>query len=358
MPMASPPLPVGKLPPQLLVELLQHAPGADPRVLVGPRVGCDVAVIDFGDRLLVAKSDPITFATDAAGYYAVHVNANDVATSGAVPRWMLATVLLPEGSATERLAADLFRQIVEACTSIGVTLVGGHTEITYGLDRPIICGQMLGEVERCHLVTAAGAQPGDVVLVTKAVPVEGTSLIAREKGDELRRRGYREAEVERGRQMLYDPGISVLREAQIALAAGGVHALHDPTEGGIVTGLWELAEAGGLGLEVYPDAIPVDPLGGRLCAEFGLDPLGTIASGSLLIAAPEADARRICEALEGARLPCRAIGRVTGPEAGRQLVSGRPDSPVGPADRTPDAPDATTRELLPFARDEIAKLFT
>jgi len=338
--MASVPLPVGKLPPRVLAELLQRAPADDPRVLLGPRVGCDVAVLDLGDRLLVAKSDPITFATDAAGYYAVHVNANDIATSGAIPRWMLATLLLPEHSATEDLAGDLFRQISDACTALGIALVGGHTEVTYGLGRPIICGHMLGEVESGRLVTAAGAQPGDVILLTKAVPLEGASLIARERGDDLRRRGYTEAEVERARQMLYDPGISVLRDAQVALGAGAVHAMHDPTEGGVLTGLWELAEAAGVGIEVDAADIPVDALGGGLCAEFGLDPLGTIASGSLLITAPEPDAGDISHALEVAGIRCTPIGRIVPADAGRWVRGLGPD-----------------RELVPLASDEITKLF-
>ncbi len=331
---------MGKLSPGFLDELFRSLAADDPRVLLGPRVGCDVAVIDMGTRYLIAKSDPITFATDAAGYYAVHVNANDIATSGAVPRWMLATVLLPESGATESLARDLFEQISQACADIQATLIGGHIEVTYGLDRPVICGHMLGEVDKERLVTSSGAQPGDVVLVTKTVPVEGTSIITREKADDLRERGYSEAEIERGQRMLYDPGISVLRDAQVACGAGVVHAMHDPTEGGIITGLWELAEASGVGLDVDLDAIPVDPLGQRLCAEYGLDPHGTIASGSLLIAAAPTDAAHIADALHDAGIPCTPVGRITAPEQRRRAtVAG------------------ASRELAIFAQDEVAKLF-
>ena len=155
--MAPPLLPPGKLPATLLEELLQQQePPADPRLLIGPRPGEDAAVIDFGERLLIAKSDPITFATDAIGYYAVNVNANDVASMGGTPRWFLATLLLPEEGTTPDLVRDIFAQIREACRALQVTLVGGHTEITLGLDRPLICGQMLGETTRQALVTSTG----------------------------------------------------------------------------------------------------------------------------------------------------------------------------------------------------------
>ncbi|HOQ28727.1 MAG TPA: AIR synthase related protein, partial [Armatimonadota bacterium] len=149
---------VGKLPAELLARLLSRHPVTDPRVLVGPAPGEDAAAIDMGDRVLVAKTDPITFATDAIGWYAVNVNANDIATMGAEPRWFLATVLLPEG-AEERLAEEIFEQIATACEELGIALVGGHTEITYGLSRPVIAGCLLGEAERERLLPSRGARP-------------------------------------------------------------------------------------------------------------------------------------------------------------------------------------------------------
>ena len=149
---------VGKLPVDVLARLLSGTPRPDPRVLQGPGVGADAAVIELGDRLLIAKADPVTFATDRIGWYAVQVNANDVACMGGVPRWFLATVLLPEG-APESLAVSVHEQITAACEALGVTLVGGHTEITYGLTRPIVSGQMLGEATRESVVWPGGARP-------------------------------------------------------------------------------------------------------------------------------------------------------------------------------------------------------
>jgi hydrogenase expression/formation protein HypE len=284
-------LPLGKLPANLLARLLAQANAAhtDPRVVVGPGVGLDCAVLDFGDRYLVVKTDPITFATDGIGWYAVQINANDIACSGAAPAFFMATLLLPEIDGNAVLAERIFSQITEACAQLGATLVGGHTEITYGLDRPMVMGAMLGEVAKGRLVTAAGAQTGDTVLLTKGYPIEAVAILAREFGAAPELGGAAQFEpgfLERCRDFLYRPGISVVRDAQVALAAGRVSAMHDPTEGGVATGLWELAEASGRGIEIRPEALKPLPEGAALCRAFGLDPLGCIASGALLLTTP------------------------------------------------------------------------
>ena len=173
---------IGKLPPSLLEKLLSKNLIEDPRVLLGPQVGEDAAVLDMGERLLVVTSDPVTFASDQIGWYAVQVNANDVACSGASPLWFLATLLLPERS-TEADAEGVFSQIVEACRAVGASLVGGHSEVTFGIDRPIILGTMLGEVDRGKLVRTGGAQEGDSIVLTKGIAIEGTALLARERAE-------------------------------------------------------------------------------------------------------------------------------------------------------------------------------
>jgi hydrogenase maturation factor len=329
---------LGKLPAEHLARLLVRYAPSDQRVVLGPGVGHDAAVISFGDRYLVAKTDPITFASDEIGWYAVHVNANDVACTGATARWFLATLLLPEGHTDAHRVDTLFDQIADACHELGVELVGGHTEITYGLDRPIVIGCMLGEVAPEQLVRPDGARPGDALLITKGIAVEGTAIVAREKGDELA--GLDSSLVQRCQGFLYEPGISVVRDAAVATAAGEVHAMHDPTEGGLATGLWELAEAAQVGLEVDETAIPILPETQILCARLGLDPLGLIASGALLLAVAPGDAAAILTALEEAGIAAARIGRVIEQEQGATLQS------------------ATGERPLPrFARDEIARLF-
>ena len=286
-------LPVGKLPADLLARLLRTCPPSDPRVLVGPGVGLDCAVIDLGDdRCLVATADPITFATDAIGWYAVQVNANDIATTGAEPRWFLATLLLPERATDATLAEALFAQICDACRDVGVALVGGHTEVTYGLDRPVVAGAMLGEVSRDRLVLPSGARPGDALVLTKRLAVEASAVLAREKAGKLASQ-IGAGPVERARGFLRDPGIGVLRDARAALRAGRVHAMHDPTEGGLSSGLHELAEAAGVGVEVEAEAVPFYPETLAICAALGLDPWGVIASGSLLLSVPAEEAAAI-----------------------------------------------------------------
>ncbi len=313
----------GKLPAALLDHLLLRFRASDERLLVGPRSGEDAAVIDFrtqavtpGGTLLVAKTDPITFATDEIGWYAVNVNANDVATMGARPRWFLATVLLPAGRTDLTLVQSIFDQIETACAALGITLAGGHTEVTHGLDRPIVCGTLLGEISPPDLVTTAGAHVGDAVLFLRQAPIEGAALIAREKADDLLRRGVAPDLIERARGFLHDPGISVVHTAQFICQRALIHSMHDPTEGGVVTGLWEIAQAANIGLQVDLAQVPLLPAATTLCDIYGLDPLGTIASGGLLATlAPEA-APGLLAACRTAGIPAAQIGQVVPQDAG------------------------------------------
>jgi hydrogenase expression/formation protein HypE len=333
-------LPTGKLPPELLRSVLDAHAVHDPRVIVGARVGEDAAIIDLGDRYLVAAADPITFATDELGWYAVTINANDIAVRGATPLWFLATLLLPAGATDEETVRRLFAQTAEACAANGVALVGGHTEVTGGIDRPLVAGTMLGEVAKDRLVMTAGARVGDALLLTKGVPLEGAAIIAREKERELLARGVPAAIIRTAQGFLRTPGIGVRREAEVACAAAHVHAMHDPTEGGIATALHELAAAADVGLRIDHERIAVLPEGRALCAAFGLDPLGTIASGALLLTLPSDEADLVLDALASASIDARVIGDVVPVEQGVTLVAGTRQWP-----------------LPTFERDEIARLF-
>lgn len=331
-------LQVGKIPNALLAQLLARVPIQDPRVVVGPGVGIDAAVIELGDRLLVAKTDPITFATDLIGWYAVNVNANDVAALGAVPRWFLATLLLPPGAA-EDLLHSIFDQIQRACAALQVSLVGGHTEVTYGLARPLLVGCMLGETTRRQLVTAAGARPGDDLVLSKGLAVEGTAVLAREAREELEGSGLPAEAVARAADFLFDPGISVVPEARLACESVDVHAMHDPTEGGLATGLYEMATAAGVGILVDEDRIPVLPETALVCRQLGLAPLGLLASGSLIMAVPPAETARLHAALAQAHIAAATIGRVTPAAEGVKM-------------RTVEG---EVVDLPQFARDEVAR---
>jgi hydrogenase expression/formation protein HypE len=332
--------PVGKLPSEVLGRLLDQYRLEDERVVLGARIGEDAAVLDMGERYLVAKTDPITFATDQIGWYAVNVNANDLVTTGARPLWFLATVLLPEESSDETLVEEILRQMHASCKELGISLVGGHTEITYGLDRPVVVGHMLGEVEKERLITTAGARVGDAIVLTKGIAIEGTAIIAREREAALRKRGYGDDLIARAQGYLHDPGISVFREARWASDNCEVHAMHDPTEGGLAMGLREVGIAAGVGMMIEEERIEILPESSALCAEFGLDPLGTIASGALLLTLPAEQAERLVQTLISDHIPAAVIGQVRPPGEGIKIRSG-----------------GTVRDLPSFPRDEIGKLF-
>ena len=341
-------LKVGKIPHDLLKKWFKNPLPADERVFLGPGIGLDCAILQPSSELLVFKTDPITFATNEIGWYAVQVNANDIATTGAIPRWILATALLPEGKTTAETATAIYDQLLQACQAIHVSLIGGHTEITSGLDRPILIGMMIGEVKTEKLITPRGAQIGDRILLMKGVPIEATAIIARELlpfsstakcslGNEVE---LTTEEIKEAQNYLYQPGISILKDAQVAVQAGTVHAMHDVTEGGLATALWELSLACGHTVHFSPQAVHIPPLAEKCCARFGINPFAAISSGALLIAAPSSSAPIISKALEDEGIPCMDIGQFTAGEPAVWLVHTSPP------------------QLLPLPnRDEIARIF-
>ncbi len=333
-------LPPGKIKQELLDRLLRSLPIRDPRLIVAPGVGEDAAVIDFGAKCLVAKTDPITFVAARIGWYAVHINANDIAVMGARPSWFLATLLLPEEQTDEALVESIFQDIASTCAGLGITLCGGHTEITPGLERPIVVGLMLGEVEKGKVISKRGLRPGLQVLLTKGVAIEGTAIIARELEGKLAQVLGSEA-VERAKAYLYRPGISVLREAEIALSAGPPAAMHDPTEGGLAGGLCEMARAGRVGLYVYRDKIKVLPETAAVCGALGLNPLALIASGALLIAAEPQVAARIGRALWAAGIEAEVIAETRAESEGLKMESAGEISELSMPER-----DEITRALI------------
>ncbi len=333
-------LPVGKLPSELLGRFIGKIKIEDERVILGPSIGEDVTVIRLGDRLLAAKTDPVTFATDLIGWYAVNVNANDIATVGAKPCWFLATILLPE-QCTETEAENIFDQIVSACESLDITLVGGHTEITYGLKRPVIVGCMLAELENQSIITTSGARPGDDIVITKGIAIEGTAVLAREAKPTLLASGLSDDLVQRAADYLFSPGISVLKEALTACSSTQVNSMHDPTEGGLSTGLWEIANAARVGLLIEENKIPILPESKAICDRLALNPLGLLASGSLIITLPHSETSRLLTALDEVAINAEVIGKVLKLEEGLKM-------------RT----DRGIEELPQFERDELARFLS
>jgi hydrogenase maturation factor len=332
-------LKLGKLPSSLLAELLEKYSGArDARLAVGPKVGEDAAAIDFNDRYLIAKTDPITFVTDEIGWYAVNVNANDIATRGSRPRWFQATILLPENKTRKETVEKIFYQISHACKELGIAIVGGHTEVTYGLDRPIVVGNMFGEVEKEKLIETSGARPNDDVVITKGIVIEGTSIIAREKEKELKKKGYSQSFIEKCKSHLYN--ISVVKDALVASETVRVHCMHDPTEGGLANGLYEIAQASGTGMLIYKDRIPILKESEILCKEYNLNLLGTITSGTLVLTLPPEETGKLLRKYKNVGIEASLIGKVKEKNYGVKILD-----------------SGKLRDLEYSEKDEITKIF-
>ncbi|MBN1635239.1 MAG: AIR synthase family protein [Deltaproteobacteria bacterium] len=330
-------LPVGKIPLDLLDSLLKNLATDDPAVLVGPGIGEDAAVIRFGSEILLFKTDPITFAVSDIAWYLVTVNANDIACMGGVPRYLLVTLLLPEGKTTPDLVRDTFEKLTAACSAADIRLIGGHSEVTYGIDRPLVTGFMIGTLATDKVIRTSGARPGNLILLSKSIPLEALALLAREVPDRIDLDTESLAKV---RDLIYDPGLSVVKEARLALEQGAVSAMHDPTEGGLATGLLELARASGCGLEVYREKIPIMEQAAKILPAFDIDPLGAIASGSLLVCCEPEGAHNILNAWRGASISGAIIGRITAEPELKLYHNG------------------ICEEFPVFETDEIAKVFS
>ncbi len=332
--------PTGKLPHEVLNRLLNKYTSTLNDVVIGPKIGMDATVIDWGDRYLVAKTDPITFVTEEIGFYAININANDIACMGATPRWFLATLLLPENETTETMVEDIFSQLATAARQHNIAFCGGHTEITHGIDRPIVVGHMIGDVAKDCMVGAQKAQVNDDILLTKGLAVEATSIIAREFEADLAE-AFSAEFVEQCKNFIHKPGLSIIKEAHIAASFEHVHAMHDLTEGGLAVGLYELARAAGVGLRVDSDLVDIFPETKLLCDIYEMDPFGVISSGALLIACASSVSHELLGKLEDEHIPACKIGKILEPEQGIKLISY----------------DGTEQDLPYFHRDEIIKLY-
>ncbi|WP_166355476.1 AIR synthase-related protein [Phytoactinopolyspora limicola] len=299
-------LSAGKLPADVLSRLLADLGPAPADVLIGPAVGEDACAVEVPAGVIVGSTDPITLTSADVGRYAVMVNANDVAVGGARPRWFLATVLMPVGS-TQGQVEEVFGTIREALAEVGAALVGGHTEVTAAVNQPVVVGQMLGLAPPGAAVATSGAAVGDVVVQAGLAPVEGAAVLAAEAVDRLATLpvDIREA----ARAAVRAPGISVVDAALLSRDLGAT-ALHDPTEGGLASGLHELAAAAGARIRVDRDQVLWFPPGLEVCRLLGADPWATLASGALLATFPPERTDVALRRLSRAGVPAAAIGVV------------------------------------------------
>ena len=308
-------LAAGKIPKDILSKLVFTCLGVpSERVLKGPKIGEDAALLDMGDKVLIAKANPITGAENKIGWLAVHINANDVAARGAKPLWYLSIVLLPVG-APESLLETIMKEQHEACCELGVSIVGGHTEVAPGLTRPIVSGFMLGEVDRGTQITTDGAQVGDKIILTKGVGIEGTGILASDLKERLV--GVDEQLIEDAEKML--ELVSVVPEAIEAHSMGCVHSMHTPTEGGVLNGLLEISEASGLGFRIYEKQLPIHEETRAICDALDIDPMKLLSSGRLLLSVEPEMAEDVVKRLGSIGIDSSIIGEITG--SGNLIVS-------------------------------------
>ncbi len=311
-------LPFGKIPVDILKEVVFKNLGATRKeVIVGPTTGVDSAVLDFGDKNLIVSMDPITGAVERIGWLAVNVNANDIATLGVEPAFLFSCLMLPEG-ADKNMVQIITSQMSQGASELGMAIVGGHAETTPGLTHPIVVGCAMGMTPKGKYVTAAGAKKGDKIILTKSAGIEGTAILAWDREKELKRTL---SSKERQNAKDFYGRISVVKDALIACRTGGVHAMHDPTEGGVAGGAHEMADAAGLGLRIFREKIRVEAETAKICNHFDLDPLQLIGSGALLIAAEEEKAEKIIANLNRKRIQASAIGEFVADKTERLLIT-------------------------------------
>jgi len=298
-------LPPGKIPIDILKEVVFKNLGAERKeVVLGPTAGIDGAVLDIGEKSLIVSMDPITGAIERIGWEAVNVNANDIATFGVQPLFLFSCIMLNE-NAERKTIETICSQMDSAAKELGIAIVGGHCESTPGLANPIVVGCVMGLTEKGHYVTAGGAKPQDKLILTKSAGIEGTAILASDREKDLKK--TINATTLQNAKNFYSQ-ISVVKDALTACKTGGVHAMHDPTEGGVAGGIHEMADASGLGVKVFEDKIVVQPETAKICSHFKIDPLQLIGSGALLISAEAQSAKKIIRNLKQQQIQASIIG--------------------------------------------------
>ncbi len=297
----------GKLPNRMLNSLLKQLPHHDSEVVIPAKIGIDAAGLKLGDRLLAVATDPITFATKSLGKYAVRVNVNDIACLGCAPKWFSSVIMLPPG-AEESFVYDMWYELNDELAEFNIELIGGHTEVTSAVTKPIIVGQLIGEAVNKRFFDPREIKAVNKILLWRGAAVEGTALLAAERFDELSQHII-PAQLETMVSLLDEPGICIWPAAKALFDLEGVVALHDPTEGGVATALHELADLTGCGLQIQEEFIPILSETRQLAMVLGFDPLGLLASGSLLIVCHSGAEAEILSRLQGERVA--VIGEFT-----------------------------------------------
>jgi len=298
---------VGKLNTNDLHRLINGHTGARrDEVIIRPKIGEDCSVIKFGDEGCILSTDPITGSASEVGKLAVHINCNDIASSGGEIVGVLLTILAPEGTPLEDLMA-IMAQASEEAKKMNVEIVGGHTEVTKAVNQIVVSATAVGKEKLENIVATGSGRVGDKIIITKGIGIEGTGIIAFEKAEELS--GVLMPEELKEAQHMMDK-ISVYKEGRIA-GAFGVTSMHDVTEGGIFGALWEGCMASGHGCLIDLNRLPVAPVTRKICMHFEINPYQLISSGSMVITVVPEKSEELMALLEKNDVPCFEIGVLT-----------------------------------------------
>jgi hydrogenase expression/formation protein HypE len=302
-----------------------HMVADDADIILGSEFGEDVALTRVGGDVLVSHVDPIVGAIGNIGWLAVHVACNDIAASGVPPRWILVLVLVPHAE-DEALLEQIMRDVARASREVHVSIIGGHTGYSSGLSRPLVAVTALGTASGREPVRTAGARIGDQVLVTKGIALEGTAILAVDFVEDARTLGLTEQELAQARQLAGE--VSIVPEA-MAIAAGGVTAMHDVTRGGLLETLLEIAYRSQVGIEIEVARIPSRPIVARFAQAFRFDPLRMLSSGTLVATVPPQNVRPIQHALEQLGIVSAIVGQVASGEGVHLVRAGKSEHHTG-----------------------------
>lgn len=318
-------LKIGKVPPEILKQFVYPFLGKKRKeVLVHSGLGEDCSIVDFGQNVAVISCDPITGADKNSGYLSVFVACNDIAACGAEPIGILTIILLPKDS-NENDLKEIMEGIHRAGNRIDIEVLGGHSEITDTVVKPIIAVTSFGIAKKDEYITSSGARVGDDVIVTKALGLEGSAILAFDF-EELLKKHIPSEQIKKAQSFMEN--ISVINEGLIAAKIGAT-AMHDITEGGLLGAVFEVTEASEVGIEIFKDKLPILPETKAICNVFNIDPLGLISSGSMLICTPKGE--ETVAALKSKNIPAHIIGKII--ENGKYIIADNKSYPIVPPER-------------------------
>lgn len=299
---------LGKVSPRILREIVFSNLGAhSKRILVGPGIGVDNTVITLNNVKLVVSSDPVTGARENLGRIGVDVSTNDVALAGVKPEFLLIVLIVPPRTRDMEIGS-IMRQASAEAKRLGVSIVGGHTEYSSIVENAVFIGTAIGWTRRKKIVKSSGAKPGENIVIFGEAGMEGTAILASDLRSILLKKGVPPEMLKRASMLVGK--LSIIKLALIA--AEYASAMHDPTEGGVLGGIYEICEASGKGCVIDLSSIPVRHETRIICEKLGLDPLKLVSSGSLLATVSKNKTSRLLRRLREKGFKASIIGEVTG----------------------------------------------